>query len=148
MDAKTLSTNSYACAIKARHSYFVGSKTVGHIPQEVSRYVYFFVKEENGKAFGTLKLLKYKVSLIPSGGLEVPLSLTFLCKEKKVVNTMEQFIQNFYTFEYSGNQSVDTSDSEDKEEDDYQTIVLEPENEEDEEREKSKSDKIDLEINK
>ena len=55
---------------------------------------------------------------------------------------MEEFIQNFYTFEYSGNQSVDTSDSEDEE--DYQTIVLEPENEENEEREKSQSDKIDL----
>ena len=45
---------------------------------------------------------------------------------------MEEFIQNFYTFEYSENQSVDTSDSENEEEDDYQTIVLEPENEEDE----------------
>ena len=34
------------------------------------------------------------------------------------------------------------------EEDDYQTIVLEPEIEENEEREKRQSDKIDLEINK
>ena len=61
---------------------------------------------------------------------------------------MKEFIQNFYTFEYSGNQSVDTSDSEDEEEDDYQTILLEPENEEDEEKEKSQSDKIDSEIYK
>ena len=29
---------------------------------------------------------------------------------------MEEFIQNFYTFEYSGNESLDTSDSEDEEE--------------------------------
>ena len=36
----------------------------------------------------------------------------------------------------------------DDEEDDYQTIVLEPENEEDEERQKSQSEKIDLEIDK
>ena len=35
----------------------------------------------------------------------------------------------------------------DDEEDDYQTIVLEPENEEDEEREKSQSGKIDLQFN-
>ena len=104
----------------------------------------FFIKEENGKIFVTVKSLKYKVSPIPSGGLEVPLSLTFLCKEKWVVDTMEKFIQNFYTFEYSGNESVDTSSSEDEEEDDYQTIVLEPENEEDEYREKSQPDKIDL----
>ena len=147
MDAKSLSTDLYVCAIKSRHSYFVGWKTVRHIPREISRYVYFFIKKENGKGFGTLKSLKYKVSPIPSGILEVPLSLTFLCKEKWVVDSMEKFIQNVYIFEYSRNQSVDTSDSKD-EEDDYQTIVLEPENEVDEEREKSQSDKIDLEIDK
>ena len=47
------------------------------------------------KNFGTLKLLKYKALSIPSGGLEVSLLLTFSCKEKWVVNTMEEFIQNF-----------------------------------------------------
>ena len=61
---------------------------------------------------------------------------------------MEELIQNFYTFKYSGNQSADTSDSEDKEQDDYKTIVLEPKNEEDKKREKSQSGKIDLEIDK
>ena len=49
---------------------------------------------------------------------------------------MEEFIQNFYTFEYSRNQSNGTSDNKDKEKDDCQTIVLEPENEEEEGREK------------
>ena len=48
-DAKSLSTSPYTCAIKARHSYFVGWKTVGNIPLEIFRYVYFFIKEENGK---------------------------------------------------------------------------------------------------
>ena len=54
----------------------------------------------------------------------------------------------FLLFEYSGYQLVDTRDSEGEEEDDYQTIVHEPENEEDEEREKDQSDEIDLEIDK
>ena len=45
---------------------------------------------------------------------------------------MDEFIQNIFTFEYNGNQSVDTSDGKDEEEDDNQTIALEPENEEDE----------------
>ena len=110
-------------------------------------YDYFFIKEENGKVFETLKSLKYKTSPIPSGGLEVPLSLIFSCKEKWVVDLTEEFVQNFYTFEYNRNQSVNTNDSKDEEEDDYQTIVLEPENEENEDREKSQSEKIDLEIN-
>ena len=39
-------------------------------------------------------------------------------------------------FEYNWNQSVGTNDSKDKKKDDYQTVVLEPENEEDVEREK------------
>ena len=82
-------------------------------------YDYFFIKEENGKVFETLKSLKYKTSPISSGGLEVPLSLTFSCKEKWVVDTMEEFVQNFYTFEYRRNQSVNTNDSKDEEEDDY-----------------------------
>ena len=122
--AKSLSTDPYMCAIKTRHSYFIGWKTVGHIPREISRYVYFFIKEENGKVFGTVKSLKYKASPIPSGVLEVPLFVIFLCKLKWVVGIMEEFIQNFYTFEYSGNQSVDTSDREDEKEYDYQAIVL------------------------
>ena len=118
-DVKSLSTDPYTSVIKARHSYFVDWKTVGYIPREISGDVYFFNKEEHGKVFGTLKSLKYKASPTPFEGLEVPLSLTFSRKEKWVVNTMEKFIQNFYTFEYSGNQSVDTRDSEDEEKDEH-----------------------------
>ena len=56
--SKSLSIDSYAFAIKTKHSYFIGWKTVGHIPREICRYVYFFMKEENEKVFGTLKSLK------------------------------------------------------------------------------------------
>ena len=49
--------------------------------------------------FRNSKVVKMQASQIPSGGLEVPLSLTFLCKEKCIVDTMEEFIQNFDTFE-------------------------------------------------
>ena len=97
---------------------------MGHIPRELSSYVYFFIKEEIGKVFGTVKSLKYKASPIPSGWLEFPHSLIFSCKLKWVVDIVEEFIQNFHTFEYSGNQSVDTGDREDEKEDDYQAIVL------------------------
>ena len=66
-DAKSLWTDPYACVIKAKHSYFIGWKIVEHIPREISRYIYFFIKERNGKVFGALKSLRYKVSRIPSG---------------------------------------------------------------------------------
>ena len=95
----TLSTDPYACAIKTKNSYFNDWKTVGHIPREISRCVYFFIKEENGNVSGTLKSLKYKPSPIPSGGLEVPLLLKFSAKDKWVVDTMEEFVLNFYSYE-------------------------------------------------
>ena len=47
-DAKSLSAGPCACAI-ARHSYFVGWKTVGHIPREISRYVIFLLNKEMEK---------------------------------------------------------------------------------------------------
>ena len=50
----SLSTDPYACAIKTKNLYFNDCKTVGHIPREISRYVCFFIKEENGNVSGTL----------------------------------------------------------------------------------------------
>ena len=64
----------YACAVKAKEKYFAGWKTVGHGPREISQYIYFFVKKENGKITGN-----YKPSPNPSAGLEIPLQLTFSC---------------------------------------------------------------------
>ena len=119
----TLSTDPYACAIKTKNPYFNDWKTVGHIPREISRYVYFFIKEKNGNVSGTPKSLKYKPSPIPSGGLEVPLLLKFSAKDKWVVDTMEEFVLNFYSYEYSGNLSI--ADNED--DDNYQAIIFESE---------------------
>ena len=79
-------SDPYSCAITAKHDYFVGWKTVGHIPREISRYVYFFIKQEGGKVNRKLNSLNYKASPIPSGGLEVPLSLKFKCDEKWVLD--------------------------------------------------------------
>ena len=118
----SLSTDPYACAIKTKNPYFIDWKTVGHILREISRYVYFFIKEQNGNVSGTLKSLKYKPSPIPFGGLEVPLLLKFPAKDKWVVDTMEEFVLNFYSYEYSGNLSIA-----DEDDDDYQAIMIESE---------------------
>ena len=65
---KSLAHDPYSCAIKAKHEYFTGWKTVGHIPREISRYVYFFIKQKGGRVYGKPKSLKHKPSPIPSGG--------------------------------------------------------------------------------
>ena len=38
-DESSIANDLYACAIKARHKYFIGWETVGHVPREISRYV-------------------------------------------------------------------------------------------------------------
>ena len=116
------------------HPYFIGKKTAGHIPREISLYIYFFIKDQNEKLFVTWKSLKYKVTPVHSGGLEVPLSMTFSCKKKWVMDVMEKFVTNVYSFEYSRNiHSInDTNDSDDEQDTEYQAIILETQNVEEE----------------
>ena len=47
-------------------------------------------------------MLKYKASLIPSGGLQVPLLLKFESQAKRVTDTMVEFVENFYSFDFAG----------------------------------------------
>ena len=67
--------------------------------------------------------LKYKASPIPSGGLEVPLSLKFKCDQKWVLDAMEEFVDNFYSYDFTGNLAND--EGEDDESVDFDTVVIE-----------------------
>ena len=91
----------YACAVKGKEKYFDGWKTVGHVPRDISRYIYFFIRKENGKTTGSVKSLNYKPSPIPSGGLEIPLQLTFSCPVEWVQDKMKDFIDNFYSYDFN-----------------------------------------------
>ena len=106
----------YACAVKAKEKYLDGWKTAGHVPREISRYIYFFIKKENGKIAGNVKLLNYKPSPIPSGGLEITLQLTFSCPVVWVRDKMKDFIDHFYSYAFTGiphnDESSDDSDIE------------------------------------
>ena len=92
------------------------------------KYVYFFIKQ-GGRVYGKLKSLKYKHSPIPSGDLEVLLSLKFESQDKWVTNTMEEFVENFYSFDFAGDLVVN---DEDEEEIDFETLDIENSNENDE----------------
>ena len=153
-NTKSLSTDPHAFAIKTKNPYFNDWKTVGHIPREISPYV--------GNVSGTLKSLKYKPSPISSGGLEVLLLLKFSGKDKWVVDTMEEFVLNFYSYEYSENLSVVDNKDDDEDDDDYQAIMIKSEETDSQETEaqseiqetksqetetESQSSNIDLQIN-
>ena len=48
-----IAINPYACAVKVKKKYFDGWKTVGHVPREISPYIYFFIKKEMEKSLAT-----------------------------------------------------------------------------------------------
>ena len=68
----------HAC-VKTKEKYFDGWKTVSNVPREVLQYIYFFIKKGNRKITDNVKSLNYKPLAIHSGGLEIPLQLTFSC---------------------------------------------------------------------
>ena len=49
--------------------------TVGHIPIELSRYVWFSLKRR-ANIMGQVKSIKYKRSPLVQGGLEIPVEVT------------------------------------------------------------------------
>ena len=74
-------------------------------------------------------MLKNKPSPIPSGDLEVPLLLIFEFQDKWVMDTMEEFVVNFYSFDFTGDLVVN---DEDEEEINFETLDIENSNENDE----------------
>ena len=68
------------------------------------------------KITDNLNSLNYKPSTIPSGGLEIPLQLTFSCPVEQVRDKMKDFIDDFYSYDFTGilhnDESSDKSDIE------------------------------------
>ena len=95
-----------------------------HIPREISRHCYFFLKE-GGNITGHLIYTNYKVSLIPAGGLEVPLLLTFSVKSERIFELMKSFVNDLYEYDYTGEQTKNNEEeSSDDEEIDIQITVV------------------------
>ena len=96
-----------------------------HIPREISRHCYFFLKE-GGNITGHLIYTNYKVSLIPAGGLEVPLLLTFSVKSERIFELMKSFVNDLYEYDYTGEQTKNNEEeSSDDEEIDIQITAEE-----------------------
>ena len=74
--------------------------TLGHVPMDISRYVYFFLEEETGK-WRILFSPHNRPSQIPAGRLEIPLMLSFKSPwyftHQKMKNVLVQLY--FWNFE-------------------------------------------------
>ena len=54
----------HACVIRAKEEYFKGSKTVRHIPREISDNVYYFIKTEGGSVYWAVISAKFGLSTV------------------------------------------------------------------------------------
>ena len=68
---------------------------MGHIPREISRHVYLFLKEENDLIDGTVHSMNYRSSPIPAGGLKIPMIFNFKSSGYTYKN---EGIRNFVLF--------------------------------------------------
>ena len=85
----SVNIDPYSCAVLCNN---VNNNTVGHIPREISKHVYFFIKDEGGSVDGHVLSTIYRPSPIPSGGLKIPLLLTFTCKRYTIFQKMKDFV--------------------------------------------------------
>ena len=85
-------SDPYCCKITISRLDRIGPVTVGHIPREISRYVYYFLAMD-GVVSGTVINTQYSHSPIPAGGLEVPLWLTFAHRKKWIIDRLRDFRQ-------------------------------------------------------
>ena len=84
-------------------------------------FIFLLTTKVVGRAYGALKSLKYKGSHIPSRGREFPLLLKFDCQEKWVADIMEDFVYNFYAYDFAKH-LVEDDDDEDDNEINYNTV--------------------------
>ena len=76
---EALDIDPYSIAICIFPRDRVAPVTVGHVPRELSRVFYFFMKR-GGKVSGRVYSTRYVRSPIPEG-LEVPVEVTFTCED-------------------------------------------------------------------
>ena len=85
-------------------------KTVGHLPREISRHIFSFLKEENRKIDSFVYSTQYQPSPIPAGGLEIPLKLTFKSPSFITHQKMKDFMTNLYSYDYEAKTETDEDD--------------------------------------
>ena len=59
-DKESKKIDPYCCAVKGMVDILPQLKTVGHVPREISRHIFFFLKEGNGKADGFVYSTQYQ----------------------------------------------------------------------------------------
>ena len=111
----------YACAIRTKHFYFDVWRTVGHIPPEISRHVFYFLTAEGGQVSGHVQSINQRYSPIPDGGLEIPLKLRFSCQNGEILEQMKTFVTTLNDYQFTG--TPETTNESDDEDEDIEAII-------------------------
>ena len=95
---------------------------MGHIPREIYRHVYYFIKTEGGFVNGSVISTKYCPSLIPSGGLEI-LLFKFRARNRRRLKKWKFFFDSLYNYDY-----IEVNDEENSEEEEAAIVSEKPAN--------------------
>ena len=63
----SIGIDPYCCRITIKRVARIGSVTVGHAPEELSRFIFYFI-QEGGSVTVTVASIMPRISLIPKGG--------------------------------------------------------------------------------
>ena len=109
-DKESKKIDPYCRVIKAIVDIPPRLKTVGHVPREISRRIFFFLKEKNWKVDGFVYSSQYQPSVIPAGELEIPLKVTFKIANFITHQKMKDFMTNLYSYDYEAKAEADEDD--------------------------------------
>ena len=109
-DKESKKIDPYCCAMKAMVDIPPQVKAVGYVPREISRHIFFILKEKNGKLVGFVYYTQYQPSPIPAGWLEIPLKLTFKSLNFLTHQKMKDFMTNLYSYDYEEKAETDEDD--------------------------------------
>ena len=88
----SINIDPYCCRITIKRVDRIGPVTIGHVPRELSRFIFYFI-QEGGSVTGAVESTKPRISPIPEVGLEVPILMHFTHKNKTISWKMEILVR-------------------------------------------------------
>ena len=112
-DPDALLVDQYAVAWMMKSKEKLVADVVGHDPQEISRFVYFFL-HHGGSIEATVEDEKYRPSPIAKGGLEIVLRATFKIHDNKrfLLFRLKELIEKNYELLDNSTPSTTATDEE------------------------------------
>ena len=99
IEAVALRFDPFSIAFTRKSIEYLTPLTVGHIPLEISRFVYFFL-DRRGKMEAKVQRTKCEESSIPKGSLEIVTQVTFKIEEEKkrfLLRLVDSIKENYKT---------------------------------------------------